>query len=478
MTNITKIYLLYFFLFLGAIIFPLHATLFFFLIVVSNMIIALCTKNIDVAIYSSTLLGSELLCIINILLCLTIYIIKRKHIPAISLKGSKEILTGIVIIACSSLVNGIISGTVINAVFYFAYIFLLFLSYRISRDAIDFARLNEIVKRSIILEFCITITLFLINKTLVPGDWYYGTISNAHYLGNWCILTLVFYLTTCLKQSGKTISLNQCVKHHNLSYIAMLLFMLYFADAKGIVLSAIWAVFFYLIINIFVKYRYNLFAAIIGFYIMAGLILLGLRLPIVQAAFEQALPSLSVYVYKPGWNGKYLYMYGTFFESLSGIRLFFGYGLGQFGSRIANAFAYDSMWRSNKGINNLIASLFNPSHNAEYVKYISYFDQTFVNGIGWRSAVLSYPFSSFFALLGETGIFGVYIFAKCINKVFQEAKGTAKFLIVYYFFICFFDIYFDDFQCVLPFIIYLTAIYFLDSRQTSCPKRLIKYHEK
>lgn len=461
--GIKRIYLLYFLLFLGAILWSEYAFTFFSVIIVINTLYTLCNKNADVAIYSSVLIGNELLCITNLILCSSIYIIKKGNIRGIALKCKKEVIIGFLIIFGSSIINGILNGTVINAVFYIAYIDLLLFTYIISKTTFSSGRLLEIVKLSIILEFAITLALLLKHQTLTPNDQYFGTLRNAHFLGNWCILTLIFYLSIRPRKHKSIIAISSL---QDFTYIAMVLCTLYLTEAKGMEIALLIAVIVHMVVSSITKRKYSLFILIIFFYCAVGVGLYLLQLSYIQDWLNNVIPLWSVYLYKSGWNGKYQYMYGTYFESLKGLRLFFGYGLGQYGSRIANAFAYDVMWRANNGINELIADIFKPSHVEAYVKYVSYYNRSFVDAIGWRSAVLSYPFSSFIALLGETGLVGVFLFAKGINKIFMGIKESAKFLIVYFFSICLVDIYFDDYQCILPLIIYLSSIFMINSKNT------------
>lgn len=171
---------------------------------------------------------------------------------------------------------------------------------------------------------------------------------------------------------------------------------------------------------------------------------------------------MATYLYLDGWNGKFNYIRGTFLNELQGIRFFTGYGLGQYGSRIANLFAYDVMWRTDNGVNNLIAAFFAPHHIPEYVKYIEFYDEYFVSQIGWRSAVLSYPFNSFTALLAETGIIGVILSAGVINSYARKSYCS---IIAYYFLAAnFFDLYFDNYPCVALIIVILTNTLTSDKR--------------
>lgn len=246
-----------------------------------------------------------------------------------------------------------------------------------------------------------------------------------------------------------------CIRNKTyLFQMILCLLMLYLADAKGIIISFVIALIMYLLIRILSARSANVMLwTILGMYV-AVIVLVGiLSVPSVRAFLQDKVPEASIYLYKDGWNGRYQYAYGTIFDSLANIKSVFGYGLGQYGSRVSNAFAYNVMWRNSNFINDFISNMFSPHYVENYAKYVSYFQQDLVNQIIWRSAVLTYPFSSFLALLSETGIVGVITVANLINKAFK--KSSNKFMIVYFFSICIFDIYFDDFPCVIALIIYL-----------------------
>lgn len=86
---------------------------------------------------------------------------------------------------------------------------------------------------------------------------------------------------------------------------------------------------------------------------------------------------------------------------------FFGTGFGKFGSRASNVFAYDVLYKTE---NNKISS-FIPSHSSIWVKkYMSdLYTKNVYEGIQWRSANLSTPFSGMITAKGELGIIGPFV---------------------------------------------------------------------
>lgn len=161
---------------------------------------------------------------------------------------------------------------------------------------------------------------------------------------------------------------------------------------------------------------------------------------------------LGIYFYNKVYSFKYDYFEGTIFKELAGPRVLFGYGIGQYGSRIANMFGYNSMYRDDNSINRLIAEHFEEQILPNYKKYASHYSKEIVDEIRWRSAMLTYPFSSIIAFLAETGMIGLlfmsYIWGRAGNK------SKYGFLVTFLFLICIFDVYFDHI-CVTTLIVTL-----------------------
>lgn len=321
-----------------------------------------------------------------------------------------------------------------------------------SFDKLNVGTLIESMKQFILIEFIVTITIILKYSTVTPGDIFHGSMSSAHWFGNWLIVVLILLLfhdntKNKLGISSKNIKQNKW-------YIFLAIVMLYLADAKSLIVALAIGILGYLIFEHKKPSRYGFSIYMLSFYIGVFLMMLILYSVPVRDYIQSHSELMSTYLYLDGWNGKFNYIKGTFLNELNGIRLFTGYGLGQFGSRVANLFAYDAMWRANNGINNFIASTFAPHHIPEYIKYVRFYDDYFVSQIGWRSAVLSYPFNSLTALFAETGIIGVILSASVINSYIRNSYCK---IIAYYFLAAtFFDLYFDNYPCVALIIVILT----------------------
>lgn len=313
----------------------------------------------------------------------------------------------------------------------------------------DYFEVKSILRKLLILQIIITVEIAIKCHSLIPGDIFGGTIMNAHFFSNWLILILFVYIHVSKKIRDISII--------DVGYLISIIIMIILASANAVVVAAISAILIYVIL----KYKRlsdknDLFWMICLIYLFFIIALRILQAPQIKNIIQNKSTYLNMYLYTSGWNYKFRYFYGTIFDSLKGIRLFTGYGLGQYGSRVANAFAYDVMWRASNGINNFIATVFPSSYVPQFARYISFYTEDFVNSILWRSAVMSYPFSSFIALLAETGVIGVILVARWLNEKFKYME--CKIIIYYFLIVCIFDIFFDDYQCILPLIIFLRLL--------------------
>lgn len=440
--------IIYSILFAISIILPKYCSICLLLLIVLNFFFIVSKTSIEFSVLTTMLMGSEAFMIINAFVCLLGLLLIRRISIKIYKKGiRKENGLLVIIIVLNSLVNGIINNTVINVIVYIGYLLFLWLCYCGFKGVLDISKVFDSMRLIIVMEFISTIIRVIMVRSVKPGDYFAGTINNAHFFGNWLALTMIL-ITTMYKDCVHTYY--SYAKYATL--MGLCLIMLYLADAKGIILSFFIALVLYFIVKILSK-KNVLFWAIVGMYVLFAIVMYVFSIPYIKTYLQSKLPVYSVYLYTEGWNGRYQYSYGTLFDSLANIRALFGYGLGQYGSRISNAFAYNIMWRNDSFINNLIVSIFSPHYVDNYSRYVSYYTQDLVDQIAWRSAVLTYPFSSFLSLLSETGIIGVLFFAKILNREFMKSKN--KFMVIYFLAICIFDLYFDDFPCAIAIIIYL-----------------------
>jgi len=434
------------------VLIPQYSNVFFLVLVVANAFF-LCTSSENKAsvLLSSLLIGSELFAVLNIVGYIFISAMRDKI--NVGIKSVKRIDFALfMVITASAFVNAIYSNGIWSFLFSVLYIVLLVVTYKFSN--IDFEKYNIVglIKAFVIIEFIVTLMIAIKYKRIIPGDLFGGSLMNAHYFANWLILTLFVILN--VKKDGELIV---SVLYRNIIYIVLILIMIFLASANAVTISAFVSVILYFVFTSLRKKTNNdLFWLIVFSYIGMYLVLYIFNIDIIRNFITSKFSTMSPYIYDYGWNYKFSYLYGTFYDSLYSGRVIFGYGLGQYGSRFANAFAYNVMWRSDNSVNKLIENFFEPHCIPEYYKYISFYDKSFVEGILWRSAVLSYPFSSFVALIGELGIVGVCVVAKWINQIFGKCK--CKIIIYYFLIVCVFDIFFDDYQCVLALIVYMAMV--------------------
>lgn len=401
-------------------------------------------KHKDIVLFSSFLLGSELMALLNLVVFVIFSPDKLKNI----LRTEKKIAILLAAIFAVSLICGVFQGTLWNVIGYTAFLSILVLVGVTAYNTMSPDRLTHLIVRFVWIEMVITVLIFLRVRDLGSVDSYYGTIKNAHFYGCWLIMALLVLLYNAFSE-GKD-GIQRLLKQHGVTLVAML-FMLWITDAKMLLLCAGVGVLAYWAFSHMKKNRVLVF--ILALYGFVFIVLAALQLDFLRELIYKISPGMARYIYDPGWNGKIVYIQGTFFESLKGFRLFTGYGLGQYGSRVANAFAYDAMWRGDNFINNIVEKIFAPHSIPEYTRYVSYYTQEFLNDIQNRSAILSYPFNSFTAIIGETGLFGVAGFAYILERLF--GKNRYGCIIFCFMFMCVFDTYLDNLLCVGPAIMYL-----------------------
>ena len=442
-TNV--LFLLYTILYLCEVIVPNYNAVFLAAVTFVNIFAMVSNKKNRIWIlFSITIMGSEAFSMANALIYIAIEWLtepvkvhrKVRKITVILLAW----FTGV------ALISGLLYSTTINSIVYFIYLALLYLMYNAIDIDVDSSTLKHIVRSFFLLEFASSIAIIVKCHSIVPGDIHGGTILNAHFFSNWLIMGIFAYAYLIKEKNKISIS--------DIAVFSMAIFMLVMASANAVVISAICAILIYILYKFARHHAKNdLFWMIVLTYAAFSLFLGILYTPQIEQLISTKSNYLKLYLYSDGWNYKFKYFYGTIFDSLKGFRLFTGYGLGQYGSRIANAFAYDYMWRASNGFNSLISHVFSSHCVPEYAKYISFYTKDFVDGILWRSAVMSYPFSSFVALLGEAGLIGVFLVAYWVNKSFRKMK--CKIILYYFLVVCIFDIFFDDFQCIFPLIVYI-----------------------
>lgn len=394
-------------------------------------------KNQGMALLSSFILSSEMYSLLNVILILLLN--KRIRVK----KQSNMIIILFSVMIINTFINALLYNTFINVLFYLTYLIILIIVVSCSENIIDNKTMIKTIRFFVIIEFISVLIIAINNRTLTPGDIFTGTLQSAHWLGNWTIINIMVLLH--LDAAVKNCSFWRSVKK-NVRYVILGLITLYLADAKSLVLAFAMGMLLYWIFEFVIKGKNSFFVCMCSIYMILFLVSSILYSDIVHNFICNISSLFEQYIYSEGWNGKFLYITGTFTKSMRSLHSLVGYGFGQYGSRVANMFAYNVMWRNDNSINNFVATTFSPHFLEQYAQYVRYYDAYFVSQIGWRSAVLSYPFNSLTALIGETGIIGVLSFAYIAENKIRNSR--CRFIAFYFFIACFFDIYFDIFPCV------------------------------
>lgn len=441
----SAVFFIYLILFVLAEVISSLSTPFLLLIVLFNIWLSLTDKKKrDVVLFSTFILGSEAVALLN--LFVFIFFCRNKLLCLLKMEKKTAISLGVVLAV--SLLCGIFQNTLWNVLGYTAFLGILVAAGAATWGTVKPGRFAQLITRFVWIELVVTALIFLRCRSFDFVDAYYGTLKNSHIFGNWLILALCVLLSDAC--SVRPLCVQELFKTHGIT-IGAIVAMLWITDAKIPLLCALLGLAAYWALRYVKKYR--LFIFVVGLYAAAFLVIVLLQTDPVRELAYKVSPGMAAYLYEPGWNGKFTYIHGTFFESLKGFRLLTGYGLGQYGSRVANAFAYDVMWRGDNFINNAVEALFAPHSVPEYTRYISYYTEEFVSQIWWRSAILSYPFNSFTAIIGETGLIGVFVLAYILDRLFGGKRYS--YIIYYFLFVCVFDTYLDNVLCAGPAIMYL-----------------------
>ena len=403
--------------------------------------------NIEIAIIFSLMIGNELACYINLFICILYVFAKKKKAK---LAYEKNVVIFVAALLLSSLINMLISGALFNTLFGIIYYLVLFMFSFSVKGYLDEEKTVEAVKIGVLSQIICGLLIVVKHKSIMPGDIHCGTFTDANYSVIFLLVSLC-YLVKYYYSRG--LRIKQLVRKEWLYIIGAVVFVI-LGSAKNVYVGFVLAVVVYAIAKKATKNKsQQIISSIIILYIalFGGIILI--HSPIINSFVMQKAPQeIGIYLYDKSYSFKYSYFEGTIFEELAGPRILFGYGIGQYGSRIANMFGYESMYREDSAINRLIADNFEESILPNYRKYVSVYTKEIVDVIQWRSAILTYPFSSIIAFLAETGVIGLFFMSYIWGRAGNKSKYG--FLVTFLFSICIFDIYFDHI-CVTALIVTL-----------------------
>lgn len=405
------------------------------------------TLSIEIAFIFSLMVGSELICFINIFICIFYIFIKNR---LSKVRHEKNVLTIVAVLLLIAIVNMVISGGLFNTLFGIMYYSIVLLIAISTRNNLTENKLVDALKLGLVSQFICGLVIIILGKDFSPGDIHCGTFSDANYSVIFLIVSL-YYILKFYHFSGMTI--RQVLKE-NYIYIGGAVVFIILGSAKNVLAGFALAAIVYAIAKKVTKNKSRqITSSILVIYIalFGGIIVIHSQT--INSFLMQVAPQeLGIYFYNKEYSFKYDYFEGTIFKELASSRMLFGYGIGQYGSRVANMFGYNSMYRDDNSINRFVAAHFEEQILPNYKKYASKYSKEIAEGIRWRSAILTYPFSSIIAFLAENGVVGLmfmtYIWGRAGNK------SKYGFLVTFLFSICIFDIYFDHI-CVTGLIIAL-----------------------
>lgn len=436
--RINKKYLIYFIALEIIVVFPEFKKLVCAFLVICN-IYNYMHEHKEIAIICTSILPGEVFPLIGALLLLLCELTNSKQ-KAKNRGISKYIVYFLLFFSMISLINAIYYSTIPNLIFSMVYLCIIFCIIYYQMGSLRPGMLVDSIIAFIYIEAALIITQMIWLGTCGPNDANRGSFSDAHWFGSWIIVSILTIYSVYRCKGVASI-------HRKRFYfmVVLTILMLYYCDAKALALCGVLAVIIEILLKIISSKNFLLIATLsisIGVVMSVFLFAGGFGEEYLRQHFYEGY----IYVFNDLYNQKFLYFKNTIFNELSGIRMFFGYGLGSYGSRFANLFAYNSIYRGDGFINNFASSFFNEHVIEEYIRNVKYYDLDFVLQTEWRSAILSYPYNSFLALLGECGWTGVLWIAIMANKVFKQSLN--KIVFVYFFAACIFDVYFNIFPCL------------------------------
>lgn len=364
-----------------------------------------------------------------------------------NLKVDKPVVVMACLILAVSYFQSANLGTVVNTIASSVYIgFLLFLIYSL-KGVYDKIELYPAIRLFAISEVVVSL-LMVVKVGLNPGDSHTGTLGNAHFFGlSMCIL--LFLLAYYRRVSGRKLNMGDCALY------LLIGFSLYEADAKAVIVAGIICVLFLWLIRTlgkrFSAFRYDLAIFLVFTTALVVCLSLVIQSDVVKSTFlSEDFPlhdmfAESIYNDSLGLN-KTEYFSGTITDMFRNGHIVMGYGLGQYGSRFANLFGYTYTYRESSALNQLVSQIFSSHMIPEYAAYASQYNDEVVKAIRWYSAVMTYPFSSFIALIGEMGLLGVILLTYLAKSV--RVSPIAATCIAYFYGACIVDMYFDHIQLI------------------------------
>lgn len=346
---------------------------------------------------------------------------------------NKYIFNFIYIIIISTLINILFfEGSIINFLLQLAiYVVYLLVIYCLKIDEINQDVFLENLKGIFFSQIIISILQLLIYKD--TGDCITGSFLSAHYYGVFLILFLYKYIN-----SNKLSIKKGIVNKESILFIGLVIFELIIADAKHVYLAFIISIIIYLVIN---SMKIKNIVVVSGIVLLIGVIsaIQIFKVPQVEIYMKKNYVDESQYIYRSGYNQKYLYFDRTL-ETLIPFRGILGLGIGQYGSQIANFRAYETIYKEG-GVGKR-SEIIDPYITDEYKNNVAdLMTKEYVTNIKNVSMVMSFPIVSFIPFIAELGIVGYILFLLVLQKLIK--KNEDSIFIIFFLMLTIFDIYFE-----------------------------------
>lgn len=423
----------------------------FIYILLAILIILLVLKkinDIDLIIYSLSF-PNEIFAFIGIGIAITNIIIKilRKDIDIENIKKSirydKTLMVLISLILLSTLISFISTKVILNGLIYICYLGVMLFIFKIIKfnqyGFKDFINsINNIFFIQVIVFFLTFISELVSNWGITPGDKYKGTFSNAHIFCFWLIIYLILliirknYLNEVYSRKRRIIE------------VTLVLFMIYMSDGKHLWLSFLLAIITYKLFNKVKIFKTRLILVTSLFIVFSLFIVTNIvKINSVKKFIYDKSSYATLYIYKEPFNTKYKYFDSTLNKKLKGYSFLIGFGPGQYGSRVANLRAYDSMYKAD-GLAKKLSKIISPYELQEYKEEAERYDKEFIDFIPYMSAVLAYPFSSIIAIIAELGILGFLAYMIFLNNIAVKSKfKEINLVIILFIYLMIFDSYLE-----------------------------------
>lgn len=418
------------------------------------------------AFLSSFLMANEFASIINIIVVVATSMLNKDGKRFVKSKKVTKISYEIIIfgaVLCAvSLLNAAYLGTLANFCIALAYYSFLVFVYFQSKAILEAKGIGH----ALVL-FVFAQTIFALIQMLKggfhPGDHISGSVADAHAFGLWCCFVAILLASGFKTKSVMVEGLN--AKWMGCA-VALCLALLYFADCKAAAICGFAGILVWAIVRVVSLGTAKLPLCVGSFIALFMVAVFVLGTPAMQSFLTSQKGFLgeysSTYLYGATHSIKFRYFEGTLEDMASNGRIIYGYGLGQYGSRFANILGYESTYREESTLNELVAGFMPSNMLDEYAQYASQYNKDIVEWIRWYSAISIYPFSSLLSVIAEGGLIGIAFLLLVLSKM--KLSIPAQILAMFFLGCCVMDMYLDHVQ-LIGFVVVFMAICSFEQEQ-------------